>query len=120
MAVPAVAIYVVANLVKHGRRREPLAIFRREAVQRAQRREQTVAAVADIQGVFAIDVVMVDRLHDRFPSLGFDLPPGARAAVVVRRHLSKNPVAQAERRIAEALQLEPLQQFVIHRWRRQR
>src|ERR1700682_297325 len=65
--------------------------------------------------MLAIDSVMVDRVHDGFPALEFDLPAGARAAIVVGGHLSKDSVAQAERRIAEALKVKPVQQFLIYR-----
>src|SRR6266567_3661322 len=60
-----------------------------------------------------VDLVMVDSLHDRLPSFGLDLPSGAGAAIVVGRHLGENSIAQSQRRIAEALEMESLQQFLI-------
>ena len=50
---------------------------------------------------------------NRFPAFGLDLLSGARAAIIVGRHLGQNSIAQAQRRIAKAFQAQALQQFVI-------
>src|ERR1700749_4218791 len=70
---------------------------------------------ANIERMLAIAAVMVDRGHDGFPALEFDLPAGASAAIVVGRHLRQNAVAQAERRVAETFQTKAIEKFLINR-----
>ena len=63
--------------------------------------------------MLAVDVVVFHRLHDRFPSFGFDLLARAGAAVIIGGHLREDAIAQAERRIAEPFEVEAVQQFVV-------
>jgi creatinine amidohydrolase/Fe(II)-dependent formamide hydrolase-like protein len=62
--------------------------------------------------VFAVDVIVIDCFQDRFPAFRFDLPAGARAAIVVGCHLREDAVAQAERRIAKTFEMQAVQQFL--------
>src|SRR3974390_1586153 len=82
---------------------------------RTQRREQEHRGLAYIHGMLAVDAIVVDRFHNRFPSFRFDLPTGARGAVVISRHLRENAIAQAERGIAKTAKVEAVKQFVIDR-----
>src|ERR1700753_1996279 len=58
-------------------------------------------------------MIVVDRIHDRFPTFGFDLLSRARAAIVVGSHLREDSVPQTQRRIAKTLQAQAFYNFVI-------
>src|SRR5579863_7431643 len=57
---------------------------------------------------------MLDCLQDRFPSFRLDLSAGASGAVIIRRHLRQDSVAQPERRIAERFEPKFVEKFVVH------
>src|SRR5215469_8135770 len=65
--------------------------------------------------MFSVDVIALNRLENRFPPFGLDLPAGACCAVIVCRHLRKDSITQTEWGIAEAFEPQTFQQFVIDR-----
>src|SRR5208337_2251234 len=67
-----------------------------------------------VQRVMQVDPVMIDGTLDRLPPLRFNRPPRSRAAIIVRRHLGEDAVAQSQRRVAKTGEVAALQQFGIH------
>jgi len=80
---------------------------------RAQRGKQKHGGLAHIEGMLHIHVVMGDGPSNRLPAFRFNLFAGARAAVVFGGHLRQQSVAQAESRVAKALETAAIEQFVI-------
>src|SRR5690349_15831360 len=111
----AISIYVIADLIEHSGRRQPFAVFKGKAVERAESGEEQHRGFAHNHRMFFIDVIMLDSFEDRFPAFRFDLPARTCCAVIVCRHLRKDPVAEAQRRIAKAFEPKTVQQFVVHR-----
>src|SRR5579871_5449005 len=96
MAMVAVSIDVISDLVEQSRRRKPFAVFGRKPMNRTQRSEQGGGGIAHVKGVLTLDVIMSDRPEDGFHAFRLDLATGSRAPVIIGRHLGKNSVAQTE------------------------
>src|SRR5579864_9747520 len=80
---------------------------------RPQRGKQGSSGLAHGHRVLAVDVIVIDGLENRFPSLRLNLLSRSSAAVIVGRHLGQNSIPQAERRIAKSFQSEAVEQFVV-------
>ena len=112
----AVAIDIVADLVKHRSRGKPFCILRRQTVKRFQSLEQVHGELPDLQSVVHIHAVMGNGRPDRVPALRFDVFSGTGAAVVLGGQLRQQTVAQSQRRVAEARQLAAFEKLgVDHR-----
>ncbi len=67
-----------------------------------------------MQRMLHVHAIVRDGGADRIPAFGLDLLSGARAAIVLGRHLRQQSIAQSERRIAESVELATLQQFQVN------
>ena len=75
--------------------------------------KQELCRVPHLQGVMHVDAIMFDRPFHGFPAFRFNLASGARAAVVLGRHLCQKAVAQSQWRIAKTPQVATFQEFRI-------
>ena len=75
-----------------------------------QRIEELDGVRTDRLGLADVDVVTIADLKHASPALTFDLLVDFRAQIDLAQHLREHAVAQAQRRVAKAAEVEALQQ----------